>query len=485
MKKFAYILAAAWLVAACAPKEDNASVPASKIFSASIEQGTRTIALGTSVGWINEPGQGLQDAISIFDHSTTNDKYLYQGETGAVKGDFAPATQASASGSLNYVYAAYPYSSYNALYGEGVIYTYNNPGQYYYPDSFDVAGGNIMAAASESNSLQFWNLVGYLNLRLIGDGSETLEKVRVTSNGGEYLTGDMLVTIAPGQEPQISTYDGENYVFDYVEVSLAGWDLSLDPSTPLDIWLCLHPGVISSGITVTVVATNGAQFTYSSSNPLEIKRGVYKETAPLDVQFPSLNYLGKGEYTDDIACSIYGIAPITVSCDVYENSAAPGLYIISGYQLPLVAAAFGQTEETMLPYEGYFWRNSSLAINACDPDHVFIEEQDYGVSFNSSHGFIDGVTSLYNGKPFSDGTLVDGVITFPTRGLLVLLDGDGYYYGNVSGGFKLVIPDNSVSSPAPAPASVKAPANTTSIKREFNGKALRNKAVDTTNLRSR
>lgn len=162
------------------------------------------------------------------------------------------------------------------------------------------------------------------------------------------------------------------------------------------------------------------------------------------------NSIGKGQYTDDVACGQYSVPPITVPCEVEVEANNPGLYRISGFQLPLVAAAFGETEATMAAYEGKYWRNSPIIIDASNPESVIIELQDYGVCFNSEDGFIDGITSLYKGEPFSVGTLKDGVIAFPTvKGLLCTINGDGYYYANQNGAFKLVLP-------AAAPSSVPA-----------------------------
>lgn len=159
--------------------------------------------------------------------------------------------------------------------------------------------------------------------------------------------------------------------------------------------------------------------------------------------------LGKGEYTDDVACGLYGIDPITVSCNVYEEENTPGLYAIDGFQLPLVATIFETTEEEMAAYEDGNWRNSFIIIDATNPASVTIALQDYGVCLNSSEGFIDGVTSLYKGEPFSVGTLENGVITFPTvKGLLCTLNGEGYYYANQHGAFKLVLPEAVSGAPA-------------------------------------
>lgn len=159
--------------------------------------------------------------------------------------------------------------------------------------------------------------------------------------------------------------------------------------------------------------------------------------------------LGKGEYTDDVACGLYEIDPITVSCNVYEEENTPGLYAIDGFQLPLVATIFETTEEEMAAYEGGNWRNSFIIIDATNPASVTIALQDYGVCLNSSDGFLDGVTSLYKGEPFSVGTLENGVITFPTvKGLLCTLNGEGYYYANQHGAFKLVLPEAVSGAPA-------------------------------------
>jgi len=192
---------------------------------------------------------------------------------------------------------------------------------------------------------------------------------------------------------------------------------------------------------VVVWATNGALDKMESA--------VYK-TANMPYEW---NSLGKGQLTDDIAASAYsGISNITVSCDVWEEKSNPGLYKISGYQLPLVAAIFGATEEELAEYKGVYWNNTEVVINATDPSCVMIEAQDYGVCLNPSDGFLV-LSSIYNGKPFSEGVFSDGAIAFPTKGLLLAYGEDGWYYGNKSGAFKLVLPGIE-SEPAVAPAPV-------------------------------
>ena len=172
---------------------------------------------------------------------------------------------------------------------------------------------------------------------------------------------------------------------------------------------------------------------------------LYK-TAPLPYVW---NKLGTGTYTEDVAGGIYGVGPLDIACNVYEEETTPGLYMIDGFQYNYIdflfkAGAFGDVgDETAADNEGVLWRNAELVIDATDPENVFIELQDYGICLNPGDGFIDGLTSLYEGEPFSVGTLKDGVITFPeVKGLLATIGGEGYYYANQDGAFKVVLPSD-------------------------------------------
>lgn len=176
--------------------------------------------------------------------------------------------------------------------------------------------------------------------------------------------------------------------------------------------------------------------------------------------------LGKGQLTDDVMTLFdeedNPLPPYTVSCDVFEEASTPGLYMITGYQLPLVAQIFGATEEALAAYEGTYWKNTELIINATDPDKVFIESQEYGCRL-SSDGWM-WVTSIYNGKHFSEGSLKDGVITFPTKGMLCGFDGAIRYYANMNGAFKVVFNSSASQTSAPANASSTLPEKTYTFK---------------------
>ena len=191
-----------------------------------------------------------------------------------------------------------------------------------------------------------------------------------------------------------------------------------------------------------VWATNGKEEAYVADT---------WKTEPLPYEWKNL---GKGALTDDVACGIYGIDPITVPCEVYEEASHPGLFKIKGFQLPLVAAIFEASEDDLAEYEGVYWRNSEIIIDAQNAADVRIALQDYGVCLNTSDGFIDGITNVYKDAPFSVGTYENGVIAFPTaKGMLATIGGEGYYYANQNGAFKIVLPAANASVPAAAPVS--------------------------------
>ena len=322
MKKFVVILAAAGMVAACTSKDTPEVIP-SKVFKASIEQGTRTYTENHKVYWYHE------DAISIFDRGNAeadNVKYTFAGEDGATSGAFTAAAEAPRpSGTLQNTYGVYPYLEDNIILSEGKVIAYILPRQYYEVDSFSDAANAMVAASSDHQTLEFKNVAGYLKLRLYGDNSTPIQGVIVESNNGEYIAGDVLVEMLPGETPVISPYPENEFASTYATVSLpTSPEISLNPSSssPLDVWVALTPGTIESGITVTVVGTDEREFTYKNTKPLTIKRGTCTSTAPLEVTFPEVHEdLETKAYIEENLAGNY-IFNITAGYDsqVYENA---------------------------------------------------------------------------------------------------------------------------------------------------------------------
>lgn len=210
-----------------------------------------------------------------------------------------------------------------------------------------------------------------------------------------------------------------------------------------------------TGYYVIVWATNGNLDSFAYD---------YYETEPLPYVW---NSLGKGTLTDGFFTYLFSKPDYTVECDVYEEATTPGLYMITNYQLPLVAQFFGMTEEDMKPYEGGNWRVTDLIIDATNPEAVVIPEQDYGVCVNSAYGFVIIASS-------EAGTLKDNAITFPVDGLDVGLGG-GWYYGNHAGTFKITLPAASAASAVtPMPTGTE---KSTDITLSSNAKRVNRPAV--------
>ena len=139
--------------------------------------------------------------------------------------------------------------------------------------------------------------------------------------------------------------------------------------------------------------------------------------------------LGTGYWVDDIVGPLFGLNVTTYPVEVYENLKTPG-YI---YLKDLYTNAFKQTliDEFGIAEESIpTWPDSYFAINIADPTAVEVPGQYTGLDI----GYGDmAIWSL------STGTLENGIISFPTKGLAIQ-DNDGAYYANTSGLTKLYMP---------------------------------------------
>lgn len=156
--------------------------------------------------------------------------------------------------------------------------------------------------------------------------------------------------------------------------------------------------------------------------------GYDKQTWTLVVPEPMV-LLGTGYWTDDVVGPLFGLNTTTYPVEVYENLKAPG-YI---YLKDLYTNAFKQTliDEFGIAEESIpTWETSYFAIKVEDPTAVEIPAQYIGLDIG--YGEM-GIWSL------STGTLENGIISFPAKGLAIQ-DNDGAYYANNSGATKLYMP---------------------------------------------
>ncbi|MBR3829715.1 MAG: hypothetical protein IKJ52_00540 [Muribaculaceae bacterium] len=196
---------------------------------------------------------------------------------------------------------------------------------------------------------------------------------------------------------------------------------------------------------------------------------------------PVWNSLGMGQYTEGFVCSLFNVQPVSYVVEVQECEDKPGLYrMVNPYG---EAYPYNQAGDWDTSKDYY------LEINAEDPEGVYIEAQklgfDWGYGMFSASSYAYMLMANYDLETIKAagycGKLQDGVITFPTQGLLVTMESeDGWYYANVaydendqpipgSGSFKLVLPSAAKSS-----KSVKAIVNTQNInKKKVSGQRLK------------
>lgn len=152
----------------------------------------------------------------------------------------------------------------------------------------------------------------------------------------------------------------------------------------------------------------------------------------------------KGKWRDDIVSSLYNV-PVKYAendqIEIYERADMPGYYRILDLYSPEYLSVF-YPDYSPSDLEENCTRGIYTYINATDKTKVWLAEQSTGVTLNSGDGVI-GYASMvtengFNGNAY--GTMVNGIITFPTQGILLSLGGEGWYYGNRTGMQRIMLP---------------------------------------------
>lgn len=130
--------------------------------------------------------------------------------------------------------------------------------------------------------------------------------------------------------------------------------------------------------------------------------------------------------------------------EVYEHLEYPGyLFFKNAYTKAYPTSFFvdfGMPEDQISTYVSYPEEDVYFYLDARNPEAVILPLQSLGL--NCSYGeMVAGMLSDAGAAAPEEcaGTLKNGVITFPTK-MLLIADDDGTYYGNTGGGFKIALP---------------------------------------------
>jgi hypothetical protein len=169
--------------------------------------------------------------------------------------------------------------------------------------------------------------------------------------------------------------------------------------------------------------------------------------------------LGMATYREDIVTTFFNAENIVYEVEIERNVETPGLYrLVNPY-----GAAYPYNDEGEYDTS----ENHYMVIDAQDPEAVTIQQTYTGMNWGYGEFIVwsladyylnQGVTAEEIAAEGYFGKLENGVITFPTRTLLIAMteyeDGD-LYYANTNGLFAVALPGYSIpeyNAPAAAPA---------------------------------
>ena len=169
--------------------------------------------------------------------------------------------------------------------------------------------------------------------------------------------------------------------------------------------------------------------------------------------------LGMATYREDIVTTLFNTENIVYEVEIERNVETPGLYrLVNPY-----GAAYPYNDEG--DYDTS--ENHYMVIDAQDPEAVTIQQTYTGMNWGYGEFIVWSLADYYlnQGNTAGEiaaegcfGKLENGVITFPTRTLLIAMteyENGGLYYANENGKFAVALPGYEIPedyAPAAAPA---------------------------------
>jgi len=252
------------------------------------------------------------DEVTIF-RTTLNEKYKFNGKTGANSGTFSPIGNGGQFGTGNDVstnYAVYPYASSNKISNSDVLSVVLPATQPYAYNSFG-KGANTMVAASsglDDYFLPFKNVGGYLVLKLYGN-NVTVQSIELKGNNGEKIAGSASIIAKYGEAPEVTMTENATTTIT-LDCGDSGVKIGESAENATNFWIVVPPTIFSNGFTVTITDNAGWIMKQSTSNNYEVKRNLATPMAPLEVT------------TDDIAVPNDEIWYTTTDGNIIEPTAS-------------------------------------------------------------------------------------------------------------------------------------------------------------------
>lgn len=149
--------------------------------------------------------------------------------------------------------------------------------------------------------------------------------------------------------------------------------------------------------------------------------------------------MGTGRFREDWLSNFFNGPNVEVEVPVHRHKSRPGVYMFENmFGWDFMTEFFKKTQSQL---SGQFsYTPTNFIIDCSNPDAVTFADQLSGIQENN-YGYGQFAIALNDGVT---GTLVGGVITFPTKGVLFGAvngtDAQGWYYANTKGLFRLMLP---------------------------------------------
>ena len=147
--------------------------------------------------------------------------------------------------------------------------------------------------------------------------------------------------------------------------------------------------------------------------------------------------LGTGKFRDDYLCSMFNGGNPEIEVTIHKHKSKAGIYMVEEmYGWPFLTEFFEGSQEAIESQVKLTYTPVNITIDCSDPTKVVMPRQFTGIT-DGDPAYGDYEIAMF---PGGEGTLVNGVITFPQEALAFVCSA-GNLKANKSGLFRILLPD--------------------------------------------
>ena len=240
----------------------------------------------TSLGSTNETKWSNGDQINVFSGSLLDKTTVMSTESTGTTATFIKVSGDDPVTSSNY-YGFYPYTvtTNPSINPTTKLITATLGDQTYVANSFGVNAAPMVAHPTNGSSMAFKNVYGLLKINLMGASDVQVSSIRVTSNAGEYLSGEATIDYNGGTPTVEFTNSNPGKRSTSVTLNCTSVQLS---NTSTSFYIALPPTKAAAtiyGYKVEIFTTDGRKMTKTMSGALaenlKIERSKIRSMAPI------------------------------------------------------------------------------------------------------------------------------------------------------------------------------------------------------------